>query len=140
KTLIPVIIGVVVVLCGLVVFDTRPTSHLTIQNQAVNIETVSSPESITRGLSGRDQLSENHGMLFVMGRNDRHCFWMKDMKFPLDIIWLDNQKRIVHIEANVAPESFPKSFCPNEPAHYVLEVNAGSAADWGWSVGQQATF
>ncbi len=88
-----------------------------------------------RGLSGRTELSENHGMLFVYNRPGRYGFWMKDMHFPIDIIWLSESFTIVDITPSISPDSFPKVFRPKEPAQYVLEVNAGFAERHRLSIG-----
>src|SRR5687768_10279440 len=57
-------------------------------------------EQMTKGLSIKDGLAENEAMLFVFGNEAEHIIWMKDMKFPIDIIWIDSDKTIVHIEHN----------------------------------------
>ena len=88
-----------------------------------------------RGLSGMAGLPENHGMLFVYASSGRPGFWMKDMHFPIDIIWLSADFTIVNITPSISPDSFPRVFRPKEPAQYVLEVNAGFAERHGVSVG-----
>lgn len=62
---------------------------------------------------------------------------MKDMNFALDIIWLDADKKVIDIAYNVKPDTFPDSFCPKQPAQYVLEVNAGVAGERGLQVGKK---
>lgn len=79
------------------------------------------------GLSNRDSLAYNEGMLFVFSDDEKHGIWMKDMRFSIDIIWLDEKGEVVSIETNASPESYPKVFRPTSPARYVLEVNAGWA-------------
>lgn len=81
------------------------------------------------GLGKRKILEKNWGMLFVFDKRKKHSFWMKDMNFPLDIIWLDNH-RIVHIMKNVQPAKFgetPTILKPLAPANFVLEIAAGRA-------------
>ncbi len=90
-----------------------------------------------RGLSGRDLLSENQGMLFIFKVPGTYCFWMKDTRIPLDMVWLNDQKQIVHIEQNVRPESYPTSFCPEQSALYVIELSAGNANTLKLQTGQQ---
>ena len=63
-----------------------------------------------QGLSGRTSLPSSLGMLFIFDRASEQCFWMKDMLLPLDMIWLDSSKRIVKIEHNVDPSTYPDSF------------------------------
>jgi len=84
-----------------------------------------SPKELSQGLSIVDELKEDQGMLFVFSYLDEHAFWMKDMKFPIDIIWLDSEKKIVSIKANADPKNFPENYQPTSPALYVLEVTNG---------------
>ncbi len=92
------------------------------------------------GLSGRATLDEDRAMLFVFQSDALYSFWMKDMRFPIDMIWLAADKQVVHIERNAAPESYPSSFNPGTPARYVLEVSAGWANRHGVTVGSRAAF
>ncbi len=78
-----------------------------------------------QGLSGRQNLPDDKGMLFVFPRDDFYGFWMKDMFFPIDIIGFDSQKRVVWLERNMLPESFPTVFTPPRSVRYVLEAKAG---------------
>lgn len=81
----------------------------------------------SQGLSGTDPLGPNEGMLFIFDRPDYYGFWMKDMNYPIDILWFDNNRRLVHIEENVRPESYPQSFGPDERARFVVELAAFTA-------------
>ncbi len=88
-----------------------------------------------QGLGDRFFLEEGKGMLFIFEKNDRYGIWMKDMLFPIDIAWLDSKYRIIDIERNVSPSTYPESFFPDTPARYVLEVNAGFFEKNGISTG-----
>jgi hypothetical protein len=79
------------------------------------------------GLSATRPLAENQGMLFVYESDDFWGIWMKDMHYPIDIIWLDESLRIVHIEQGVDPSTYPRVFAPPVPARYILEVASGVA-------------
>ncbi len=81
----------------------------------------------TQGLSGRESLAPNEGMLFLFEKPARYSFWMKDMLFPLDIIWLDEGGRVVFIKKNMPPSTDPEVLTPTNAALYVLEVPAGTA-------------
>lgn len=94
----------------------------------------------TKGLSDTPSLPQKEGMLFVFPRATRSCFWMKDMHYSLDMIWLNANKKIVHIARNVTPQSYPDSFCTSTPATYVLELNAGEANRSSMLVGQYFSF
>ena len=106
----------------------------------VQLEKADTVEARQRGLSGRQYLAPNSGMLFVFDNSDKQCMWMKDMKFNLDIVWLDADKKIVDLKENVKPESFPESFCSESPALYVIELNAGTARKAGLERGQTLSF
>jgi uncharacterized membrane protein (UPF0127 family) len=78
-----------------------------------------------QGLSGTPFLPENVVKLFAFGVDGNHSIWMKDMNYSLDIMWATQAGDIVHIEENVSPETYPKSFSSPVPAWYVVEANAG---------------
>ena len=88
-------------------------------------EIVSSPFEKQKGLSGRDYMKENNGMLFIFPQSRLYPFWMKNMKFPIDIIWLDDELKIIGLEKNINPNTFPEKFFPPSLAKFVLEVNGG---------------
>ena len=78
-----------------------------------------------QGLSGVKDLGNNEAMLFIFDEQQKHGIWMKDMLIPLDILWLSADKRVVHIEEYVTPESYPRIYYPRVPAKYVLELKSG---------------
>lgn len=110
---------------------------VTIKGYKLEVEIVRTPEEQMRGLSGRESLAENAGMLFVYEQQTTPAFWMKEMNFPIDIIWIGSDKRIVDITENLAPETFPQLFRPSAPVQYVLEVNAGWAENHTISTGDK---
>lgn len=70
---------------------------------AVAIELATKPEEKSRGLMFRESLEEGRGMLFIFEREGYHAFWMKNVRFPIDILWLDESFTVVHIAASVPP-------------------------------------
>lgn len=98
------------------------------------------PELRTKGLSGRSSLGTDEVMLFAFERDGRNFFWMKDMLFSIDIVWLDSDKKVIHIERDAKPESFPKSFGPDADSKYVLEFKEGVAESIGLKVGDIINF
>ncbi len=98
-----------------------------INNATISVELATTPAAQERGLGGRRNLPENQGMLFLYDKAARYSFWMKNMQFPIDIIWIDENKRVVDITKNLSPATFPNTFQPTKPARYILEVNAGFA-------------
>jgi len=97
----------------------------------------------TVGLAVKDTLNENEAMLFVFSTEWTHSFWMKNMKFPIDIIWLDAHKEVVHIEHSLEP-CLPDSTCqtyePNVDSLYVLETVAGFAQKYNVTEGTRVEF
>ena len=95
-----------------------------------------------RGLMFREHLGEDQGMLFIFDQEDKHSFWMKNMTFAIDILWLDREKRIVHIERRVPPcrKNPCPSYAPNYPALYVLELMAGMAEKKGLELYDRIDF
>jgi len=102
-----------------------PKSYLEVNNKKLNIYIADSPDEWERGLSWKDNMPENRGMLFIFSTSDFYKIWMKDMKFPIDIIWIGEDKKIVDIKTNISPQTFPEIFTSRQPARYVLEVNSG---------------
>lgn len=98
------------------------------------------PELREKGLSGRASIDVGEAMLFIFEKSARNYFWMKDMLFSIDIVWLDTDKKVIHIEKNVSPGSFPKSFGPNEDSKYVLEFKEGVTESIGLEVGDRVEF
>jgi len=96
--------------------------------------------SRTRGLSGMAPLSGNQGMFFVFDEADRYGFWMKDMRFAIDIIWLSDEGFVLEIDEHVTPESYPTVFKPDVPARYVLELRAGFSREHGIRPGSKISF
>ncbi|MDX1535781.1 MAG: DUF192 domain-containing protein, partial [Candidatus Spechtbacterales bacterium] len=71
----------------------------------------------------------------VFNRPGTYSFWMKEMNFPIDIIWIGEDMRVVDITKNAKPESYPKRFSPSVLAQYVLEVVAGFSDEHGVEIG-----
>lgn len=97
-----------------------------IQNIKLTVDIADEPYEQTLGLSGREYMAKNEGIIFIFPESIMPAFWMKEMNFALDIIWIDAKNTIIGIEKNVSPDTFPETFAPPSPVKYVLEVNA----DW----------
>lgn len=93
-----------------------------------------------KGLSGRASIDVGEAMLFIFEKSARNYFWMRDMLFSIDIVWLDTDKKVIHIERDVSPDSFPKSFGPDEDSKYVLEFKEGLVESIGLKVGDKVVF
>ena len=99
-----------------------------------------------QGLSGREHLPQDAGMLFVFKDEQVRHFWMKEMNFPLDIIWIDAQCRLLEVSSdvptpppNAGNDDIPRVQSPS-PSRYVLEVNAGEAERNGLQPGDTVEF
>jgi len=105
--------------------------EMMVKDKKIFIEIASTNEQMQKGLSGRDPLAEDEGMLFVFPEKDTlQSFWMKDMKFDLDFIWINDDK-VVQTHENIkhpspgTPDSKLEILTPKTPIDSVLEVNAG---------------
>lgn len=102
------------------------------------LEVPESESAKEKGLGERSSLPQNRGMLFPYDMSDTRCFWMKGMRFPLDIIWVDSQHKVTMIEPGLSPDTYPQAFCGT--AQYVIELNSGQAARSGIKIGSQLSF
>ncbi len=105
----------------------------------VHADVANTPALREQGLSGRAALAPDTGMWFVFDKPDFYTFWMPDMHFAIDMVWFDAGLRVVYVQPDATPGSYPKTFAPTAPAQYVLEVPAGYATAHGIAPGAQAT-
>ncbi len=132
--------GIFAVVNGIISL-TDNKSRLVAPKGIITIETVETPEDKRIGLSGRASIGKNEGMLFTFdSAKTQNCFWMKDMQFSIDMVWLDENKNVVTVTNNVSPDTYPESFCPDSPASYGLEVGEGRAAELGIVPGETLRF
>jgi uncharacterized protein len=141
-----IIFGIIlVVIAGVVFFQFRsnngssnssedsPSSTVTINEQTFNVEVADTPESQQTGLSNRESLPEDQGLLFVFETKGFHTFWMKNMAFPIDIIFI-NDETVVSVVKNAevpeSPDAELQLYRPTEPINKVLEINAGLADEY----------
>lgn len=107
------------------------------------VELARDDASRARGLMFRDRLEDGHGMLFIHELQEPQAYWMKNTRIPLDILYFDNQRRLVSQQRDVPPCSAGNA-CPPypsiKPARYVLELNAGQAAQLQLQDGAELTF
>lgn len=140
------VIGVLFLCC------TRPTIQvqmpingftdaiLTTRDVSIAVSSADTEEERSLGLSGTAVLPENAGKFFVFPQPGIYGFWMKDMNYGIDIIWLDSKLTIVGIEIAVLPESYPTVVYPPSDILYVLEVPAGFSTIKGLKKGQSFTL
>ena len=109
------------------------------------VELAITPEQQIQGLSLRPSLATGAGMLFIYRQQSRYSFWMKDMQFPLDIVWIGPGCKVVDVTLNAKPEPDLEPhqlarYLPEVPAQYVLEINAGEAGASGIEAGILVEF
>jgi uncharacterized protein len=122
--------------------DTQLSSQLQISRITIGTTTIDAYNAVsekdrTAGLSVFESLPSDQGMLFVFDTPGKYGFWMKNMKFPIDIVWLGENFEVLGVEKEVRPDSYPKIFYPSAPVMYVLEIGAGMSDDWGIKEGIQ---
>ncbi len=127
--------------CGFIAVDkiVRSTFIILMPKGALEVEVANTMASREQGLSGREKMKDSEGFLYVFDKPGRYGFWMKDMTFPLDIIWINESGLVVDIERDVTPESYlkKKTFINQSEATYVLEINAGMAQKFGLYLGSK---
>lgn len=141
-----VVIGATALLAYFVVIHSAASRFITaertvqLEGYGLVVAVADTPLEREMGLSGTTDLVDREGMLFVFEEDAKHSFWMREMNYAIDIIWISADKKVVHIEKNVSPDSFPHSFTPPTPARYVLEVPAGFSEWRGVRIGSEVTL
>lgn len=123
----------------------RPLPMVTIGAVSIPVEVKITPQQKAQGLSGRDSLPRGTGMIFLYDEDARYSFWMKDMLFPLDFVWIGGDCTVAEVTANVPPPMGTPAnqltiYQPSRPVRDVLEINAGEAASLGIVPGAPIRF
>ena len=151
EAILPVVIGLALVLSlGYYVytqiyqkkadFFRTDTPVVQIGNNSIRVIVASTTASRANGLSNYKPLPEMTGMFFIFDSEDFHPIWMKEMLFPVDIIWIDDTLHIVDIATNVSPDTYPTIFEPSQRARFVLETPALYTAAYQIRVGDVLTL
>lgn len=106
----------------------------------VAVSIADTPEEREQGLSGTQELAPNTGKFFIFDTSGMYGFWMKDMNYSIDIVWIDSDMKIVSLSQHVTPESYPEVVYPEEEIMYVLEVPSGFSQQYGLKRGQSFTL
>lgn len=115
-------------------------SSIEYKGHSIQVTLAETDTAREQGLSGTTTLQPNTGMFFIFQKPGNYGFWMKDMTYSLDIVWIDADFRIVHIEENVTPATYPTVFYPNTSTQYVLEINPFDARRYNFVQGAQLVF
>ncbi len=138
-----VLLGVVVAALAAWHYLQNPLSaRVKIRNQVFYVDLAVTPPERERGLSGRESLAPNRGMLFLFGSPGVYHFWMRGMKFPLDFIWI-KEYTVVDIDTNVPPPAEgaePIELAPDIAVDKVLEVASGTVQTYGIQVGDRVEY
>jgi uncharacterized membrane protein (UPF0127 family) len=113
--------------------------RVTIQDLTLEAELARTPEERARGLSGRDGLPADRAMLFLFETREPHGFWMQDMRFDIDLVWIAGD-RVVDVTHRASHRQPQRILAPRAPADRVLEVAAGTALARGWGPGDRVEF
>lgn len=118
---------------------------LNIRDLSISAQVASSAADKRKGLSKRDSLPISEGMLFVFEQKGLYAIWMKDMRFPIDIIWINEDKSVIHIVESAAPEPGKVDkeltvYKPTSDAKYILEINAGLVKHHNLQIGDKVSF
>lgn len=128
--------------CGMKVVErvVRNGKEIVLPHGTIYAEVADTPQSRAQGLSGRTGLKEDEGMLFVFDQPGKYGFWMKDMLFPIDMVWISADGTVVYVEQNISPDTYfnsepPQTFVNEASAKYVLELSANQAEKYGLYLG-----
>ncbi len=113
---------------------TSPKSQITLAGTTFRLEVTKTLSDQERGLGGRSGLAAHAGMLFAYQGTAQRCMWMKDMKFDIDIVWIDSSRKVTKIESSLSPATYPQIYCAD--AQNVVELPAGTAQQYDLKVGQ----
>ena len=134
---------IIIVLLIILYFKKSPTKYTNVKigNTEIRAEVADTLIKRTRGLMFRKSLPENEGMLFIFDEEDCYSFWMMNMSFPIDIIWINKEKEVIDITKNVQPcKLICPTYKPKEKAMYVLEVNANFTEEHDVEIGKPLEF
>lgn len=148
--LIFAVIFVIIIVLAYLSFGTLQQTGKTektadIKGNSIQLEISDNDPARIKGLSDRDSLPSNKGMLFIFPKAEIYQFWMKNMRFPIDIIYLNDDKVITIYDSVPAFESDKKTpnltlYSPKQPSNRVLELNAGKAKEFGLQEGDTINF
>ena len=106
----------------------------------IRAEVANTPSLKEQGLSGRVSMDADRGMLFVFAKPSIYGFWMKDMNYPLDMVWMDADHQVISVSNDVATSTYPNAIFPASKIQYVLELNAGTSQNFGIATGTVLRF
>ncbi len=121
-------------------FPSYKAQTIEIDGTTIAVAIADTPALQELGLGDRDDLPQGEGMLFVFPVDKAYAFWMKDMRFSIDMVWISESGNITYMAQDVSPDTYPEDFIPTSPARYVLELPAGYAQSHDFQVGDAVRF
>ena len=116
------------------------TIYIKAPNGTIDAIVATSSQDQEKGLGRRISMPPTQGMIFVFATEGSYGFWMKDMHFPLDMVWIDQNQMVVGVTAAISPSTYPNIILPPSPILYVLELNSGYANRFGITSGTKLEF
>lgn len=141
KWVVPSIVSLAIVAGGAFLWWQMSQSQASLQlhGQRYHILVMRTEAELQKGLSGTDSLPEGQAMVFVFASDSKWGMWMKDMNYPIDIVWLNADRQVVHVVKNAQPSSYPDTtYTPDVPARYVIELPSGTIERTGIAIGDAA--
>jgi uncharacterized protein len=145
RLVLPIAVAFVIIASGFFFFVAKniiepsgpadSTITITVGEKIIIAEVVDTPDKMTRGLGGRENLSDGEGVWFIFAESAKHGIWMRNMKFPIDILWFDENLRLVHVKEDANPDTYPEIFSPPVNSRFVLEIPSGYAEKTGIKLG-----
>ena len=135
--------GFFIILLIIFFLKRTPTKYtnVKIDDTEIRAEIADNPIKKAKGLMFRKNLQEDEGMLFVFDEEGYHSFWMMNMSFPIDMIWVSKERKVVDMTKNAQPcKLICSTYSPKEKAMYVLEVNANFTEKHGVKIGSSLEF
>jgi uncharacterized membrane protein (UPF0127 family) len=142
--IVTAVVGIILVAAqfALSYYDARANAVKTeFKGGTAYLKLANTPEARVQGLSGVKKMPRDSGLLMDFQADSKWGIWMKDMYIPLDILWLDKDKKVIYIIREAHPElGTTKTFEPKDPARYVIELNSGAASRYMVTVGDVIQF
>ncbi|HVO86345.1 MAG TPA: DUF192 domain-containing protein [Candidatus Binatia bacterium] len=140
-----IVLVVVLVLAGhhassFCVEQYRHDETLRVNGHSLSAQLAATEAQREKGLGGRACIGTSQAMLFLFNQPGYYYFWMRDMHFAVDMVWLSDAKQVVYVQPNVLPSTYPNSFVSQQPARYVIELRAGQAERLGIGTGTKLAF
>ncbi|MDO8565197.1 MAG: DUF192 domain-containing protein [bacterium] len=148
------LVGLVVIISSFYLFLQKPApakyqeanslqltaNSLKIGDASIRVEIADTEEERNQGLSDRLSIDNGSGMLFIFEIPGTYGFWMHDMNFPIDIVWIASDWNVVGVQTQINPDTYPEVFYPPNSVKYVLEINSGEASRLGIDTGSILYF